>query len=91
MVCRMSWGSAALTCEKPAIWEVGAVDLRVAVGTGAVENEDRVRRSRRDRVARPHVTLLAKPGNPDLEQAVVDRAVRLVTVGAVHQDRRMGP
>jgi hypothetical protein len=63
------------------------MDLAVTVSTAAVKVVVRVRS-----VPQPVgaiVTLVAEPRHPHLEQALVDRAVRVVAVGTIIENRRM--
>lgn len=64
--------------------------LRVTVGAAAIEKENGIAPARIRRMTSAcHVALSAEPRVGHFQQAVVDRAMGLVTVGAVFKHRRM--
>src|ERR1700694_4304315 len=66
--------------------------LRVAVLAFTVDRIERLRISRISRVSgQVRMALLAQAGTRDLQQEVVDRAVRIVAVQAVLANGRMLP
>lgn len=65
--------------------------LRVAVGARSIKDKTRGGSERLGWMSRFDVALLAQPGHLDLQQVRVDRAMGLVTVQAVFQDRWMFP
>lgn len=67
------------------------MNLRMAVRAAAIEHENRSHSPRRTGMPRRNVTLRTKPRVGKFEQSIVDRAVRVVTVRAVLQNRRMLP
>jgi len=70
---------------------IRSVDLTVAVRAATVEEKHRSRRPRRNRMLHGHVALGAKPRVGNLEQTVVDGAMRLVAISAIFKRRRMRP
>src|SRR3990172_3275066 len=73
-------------------WVVGAMDLAMAVGAGAIEDKPHLGVCLGSgRVAALHVALLAEPWFGDLEELLVVGSVGLVAVGAALRRRRMLP
>lgn len=71
---------------------VRTVNLRVAINAAAVDRKNRHRVARIGRMSSCRVmTALAQPRPRDLQQIVVDGAVRIMTVQAVFDHRRMLP
>ena len=67
------------------------MNLTVAVRATPVKEENRAASARRAGMSRGNVTLGAKSRIGNFEQPVVHRAMRLVAVGAVLDDRRVLP
>ena len=67
------------------------MDLAVTVGAAAVEEEPGIAIPRGAGMLRVYVTLSAKSRIRDFQQPVVYRAVRLMAIGAIFNDRRMFP
>ena len=67
------------------------MNLTVTVGAAAVEEKDRSRRPRRDRMLYRHMALGAKSRVGYLEQTVIDGAVRLMAIRTIFKCWRMRP
>jgi len=67
------------------------MDLAVAVCATAIKEENRSRRPRRNRMLYGHMALGAEPRVGNLQQTVVNGAMRLVAIGAIFKRRRMRP
>lgn len=67
------------------------MDLTVAVRAAAIEEKHRGGRPRRNWMLHRHMALGAEPGVGNLEQSVVDGAMRLVTVSTIFKRRWMHP
>jgi hypothetical protein len=63
----------------------------MTVGATTIEEKPRGRTPGRRRVLCFGVTLSAQPGIGNFEQAIIDRAVRLMARGAILEDRRVFP
>src|SRR5208282_5155024 len=63
----------------------------MTIGARMSEHEHAARASRRSRMKCADVALLAEPRRRDFQQKPVGRAVWIMTIAAVLQDRRMGP
>src|SRR5208282_5281936 len=63
----------------------------MTIGARMSEHENAARASRRSRMKCADVALLAEPRRRDFQQKPVGRAVWIMTIAAVLQDRRMGP
>src|SRR5215510_16110418 len=63
--------------------------LAVTVRAAPVKEKDRILPARGHRMTRAHMALCAEPRIGNLEQPVIDGAVRLMTVGATVKNRRM--
>lgn len=67
------------------------MNLTVAVRAAAIEEKHRGGRPRRNWMLHRHMALGAEPGVGNLEQTVVDGAMRLVAISAIFKRRRMRP
>jgi hypothetical protein len=67
------------------------MDLAMTVRATTIKEKTRGRTPGRGRVLGLGVTLSAQPGIGNSEQAIVNRAVRLMASGAILQDRRVFP
>ena len=67
------------------------MDLAMTVGTTTIEEKPRGRTPGRCRMLCLGVALSAQPRIGNFEQAIVNRAVRLMASGAILQDRRVFP
>ena len=67
------------------------MNLAMAVRAASVEEKNRVAASRGTRMARSDMALRAESWVRDLQKPVIDRTVRLMTVGAVLDHRRVFP
>lgn len=67
------------------------MNLTVAVRAAAIEEKHRGGRPRRNWMLHRHMALGAEPGVGNLEQTVVDGAMRLVAISAIFKRWRMRP